>query len=604
MVGGTGASQPFVTGDAVVSSDLAFDEDLIRRLPLPLAQLYRRAHNAKTALERHLVAYYLWEAALKLLGSVAIIEYAEAGDHDPALAERLQNLARPATGHWWEFVRRLVPVLADAGDGHFRQVREILLGQARDDLPRAAGLDAALTEALEGRHSSRSTVRLTELWNRLVEYRNREIGHGAAGQRSGAQYERISRSLLLGVSEMLGKLDVLAGRRLIYVADVRRLKSGAWLVERYELRGEMARRIESLELPESAAERLPKPDRLYVEIPANEPVGAATAGLRLLHPLLIYDAESSEVFFLNGRRGARNADYLSCRSGNVKREGLEADQRELLERVLGVSVDDSAFRHWAEKSCAEEPVESVEEAGDASRRTIGEFELLSRLGRGGMGVVYRAWQPSLGRQVALKCLLRSGDPKSEARFAREIRALGRVDHPNLVKTFTSGSEGDQWFYAMELIEGADLACVCESFAAAAAAELDATSWRQAVSTAAARSRTKEESLSGRSGAADERVAESAADSPPTAETPSPSQPNRIRSSPDHVAQIVEIVRQVADASHALHESGVVHRDIKPGNIMIDEAGTHAVLMDLGLAQLADEAEGRLTRTRQFVGLQS
>ena len=52
------------------------DEDLARRLPFPLAQLYRRAHNAKTALERHQAAYYLWEAGLKLLGSVALVEYA------------------------------------------------------------------------------------------------------------------------------------------------------------------------------------------------------------------------------------------------------------------------------------------------------------------------------------------------------------------------------------------------------------------------------------------------------------------------------------------------------------------------------------------------
>src|SRR4029077_14651306 len=92
---------------------LRADEDLVRRLPLPLAQLYRRAHNAKTALERHLTAYYLWEAGLKLLGSVAIVGYAEQGPADPQLAERLQNLTRPSLGHWWEFVRRLVPILAE-----------------------------------------------------------------------------------------------------------------------------------------------------------------------------------------------------------------------------------------------------------------------------------------------------------------------------------------------------------------------------------------------------------------------------------------------------------------------------------------------------------
>src|SRR5437764_91946 len=81
------------------------DEDLIRRLPLPLAQLSRRALNAKTPLERHLTAYYLWECGLKLLGSAVVVDYAEFGDHDPELADRLTNLARPAVGHWWEFAR-------------------------------------------------------------------------------------------------------------------------------------------------------------------------------------------------------------------------------------------------------------------------------------------------------------------------------------------------------------------------------------------------------------------------------------------------------------------------------------------------------------------
>src|SRR5205085_10027548 len=94
----------------------ACDEDLVRRLPLPLAQLLRRAHNAKTALERHLTAFYLWEAALKLLGSAAVVEYAARGEPHPQLAERLQNLARPSLGHWWELVRLLTAELAERGD--------------------------------------------------------------------------------------------------------------------------------------------------------------------------------------------------------------------------------------------------------------------------------------------------------------------------------------------------------------------------------------------------------------------------------------------------------------------------------------------------------
>jgi hypothetical protein len=135
------------------------DEDLLHRLALPLAQLYRRAHNAKTPLERHQAAYYLWEAALKLLGSVLVIEYAESSEHDTQLTELLQNLARPAIGHWWEFVRGLLPILARTAVGPFGMLNDLVLGKARDDLPMAAGLDGRLSEALDGRGGTRSTVR-------------------------------------------------------------------------------------------------------------------------------------------------------------------------------------------------------------------------------------------------------------------------------------------------------------------------------------------------------------------------------------------------------------------------------------------------------------
>src|SRR5262245_26237 len=90
------------------------DEALIQKLPLPLGQLYRRCCNSKTPLSLHLTALDLWEAGLKLLGSVCIVEYARLGQPDAKLQECLQNLSRPSLGHWWEFVRRLVPVLADA----------------------------------------------------------------------------------------------------------------------------------------------------------------------------------------------------------------------------------------------------------------------------------------------------------------------------------------------------------------------------------------------------------------------------------------------------------------------------------------------------------
>jgi YD repeat-containing protein len=570
-----------------MNAQLTCDEDLVHRLPLPLARLYRRAHNAKTPLERHLAAYYLWEAALKLLASAAVAEYARRPDPDPQLAERLQNLARPSLGHWWEFVRRLLPVLADAGDEGFGKVRDLVLGRSRDDLPRAAGLDAALREAMGQKGGARATVRLTELFDRLVSYRNEELGHGAAGQRGREFYERMGGTLLAGVAEVLGRLDVLAGRRLVYVAEVRQA-AGHWQVQRYELAGESARQVEPLEVPRGETARLPNAEQVYLE-------GAAAAGAALaLHPLLLYDAEAEEALFLNARRGRQRTEYLCYTTGRVlDRADLGPEQRELLARALGIPVGEAQATAWAARSQAEEP--AAEDGPEPARRQVGEFELLSELGRGGMGKVYRAWQPSLGRQVALKVLLNSGDARSEARFAREIRALGRVEHPHLVKVFTSGSDGEQWFYAMELIEGVPLSAVCDRLQTrgGSATEVDLKTWQEMLSTACAESRRQEKPL-GAAGPEGKAAHHSAFDVPTLAQTLSGARGG-------YVGQVAELVRQAARAAHALHEAGVVHRDVKPGNILVTADGSQAVLMDLGLAQLADEADGKLTRTRQFVG---
>ena len=384
-------------------------------------------------------------------------------------------------------MRLLVPVVSDAGDVGFYRVREQILGRARDDLPREAGLDAMLREELDGVTGARVTVRLSELFDRLVRYRNREIGHGAAGQRNVEVYERMGRSILLGVAEVLGRVDVLAGRRLVYISDVRRQPTGAWLVDRDELLGESRRRLDPIVRAESEVGQLPRPGLVYLETDST-----ATP----VQPLLVYDPDGDEVLFLNSRRGRLRTEYLGYSTGRVmERPDLAGAQQELLARVLAIPVDPGQVERWTTESQAEEGPAVV--PAMLTRRRIGEFELLSRLGQGGMGVVYRAWQPSVGRQVALKCLLRSNEPKAEARFAREIRALGRVEHPNLVKIFTSGSEGDQWFYAMELVEGTTLASVSGALATRSPkpAALDLSAWQAAVETACDETRRAETPLS-------------------------------------------------------------------------------------------------------------
>lgn len=350
-------------------------------------------------------------------------------------------------------MRRLFPVLADARVGDFEKVRAWVLGRARNDLPHAAGLDAVLRSILEQRTPGpRTVVRLTELFDLLVRYRNREIGHGAPGQSSAAFYERTGRALLAGVAEILGRIDVLAGRRLQYVSEVQRLGSGAWRVERYELTGESAKKIPSAELSASEVQQLPRPGYLYLEIQSSAAPHSDRPGWRLLYPLLVYDADSGTVAFWNARRGEHRIEYLRyCPPGHfVENKRLGTELEELLIPVTDPGAGDPEL---AEDIAPNQPEEAAaaESNMPSAGRTLGEFEILSRIGRGGMGVIYRAWQPSLGRQVALKCLLRVGDAATEARFNREIHSLGRIEHPHVIKVFTAGSEGEQWFYAMELI---------------------------------------------------------------------------------------------------------------------------------------------------------
>lgn len=230
--------------------------------------------------------------------------------------------------------------------------------------------------------------------------------------------------------------------------------------------------------------------------------------------------------------------------------------------------------------------------------TLTDFVVLSRMGQGGMGVVYRARQLSLGREVALKCLTHSDDPASEVRFSREIHALGRVTHPHLVKVYAAGTEGGHWYYAMELIEGADMASITAQLRASGKplSGLTTDDWLVALERAERLGRSAEVPLI---------KVESPAAGGGTVAGSSPSSgsglPPPVREDGDYVRHVAELVRQVAEATHALHEAGIVHRDIKPGNVMIRPDGAHAVLMDLGLAHIRDDATSRLTRTRQFVG---
>jgi len=152
---------------------------------------------------------------------------------------------------------------------------------------------------------------------------------------------------------------------------------------------------------------------------------------------------------------------------------------------------------------------------------LARFQILGELGRGAMGVVYRARDPALDRTVAIKTILLPLDPVErasyEARFLQEARAAGRLAHPAIITIYDVGREGDLAYIAMEMLEGMDL--------------------RQ-------------------------RLAQG-------------------RMSPHEAATVA---MQVADGLAFAHEHGVVHRDIKPANIMLLR-GERVKLMDFGIARL-------------------
>ena len=164
---------------------------------------------------------------------------------------------------------------------------------------------------------------------------------------------------------------------------------------------------------------------------------------------------------------------------------------------------------------------------------FGPFILLAFLGQGGMGSVYRARDPSLGRDVALK-LLPGPLPETRVRerFAREVRAAARLHHPGIVAVHQLVEIPDGIGYAMDLVEGGSLA-----------AQLS-------------------------------------------------------RAGPLAPRRAAEVVRDVALAIDYAHACGVVHRDLKPGNILLDADGRPRVA-DFGLARVAGDA--RLTRSGEVLG---
>ena len=157
---------------------------------------------------------------------------------------------------------------------------------------------------------------------------------------------------------------------------------------------------------------------------------------------------------------------------------------------------------------------------------LGPYEILSALGAGGMGEVYRARDTKLDREVAIKVLKKQDDALAVERFFREARAASALNHPNIVTVFDAGQAAQGHYIVMELVRGRGL-----------------------------------RSLIGQ---------------------------------PIDAEKLLSLARQMAEALVVAHEAGIVHRDVKPENIMVRDDG-YVKVLDFGLARLSPQIDSAATR---------
>ncbi|AWM40990.1 Serine/threonine-protein kinase PknB [Gemmata obscuriglobus] len=203
---------------------------------------------------------------------------------------------------------------------------------------------------------------------------------------------------------------------------------------------------------------------------------------------------------------------------------------------------------------------------------LGDFRIVRELGRGGMGVVFEAVQESLGRPVALKVLARHAqlDRTRRERFVREAQAAAKLHHTNIVPVFGVGEQDGLPYYVMQLIPGCGLHALVRL-------------WRRQLGRSAEAAR---ETLAHGPGT------KPAAAPPYEAVEPEPDGPNY-----GDWRFVAGAGLQAAEALDYAHQHGVLHRDVKPANLLFD--GASVWVADFGLAKLMN-ADG-LTATGDILG---
>ena len=215
-----------------------------------------------------------------------------------------------------------------------------------------------------------------------------------------------------------------------------------------------------------------------------------------------------------------------------------------------------AIERLSDEQLAERQFESRTTRLTREHTQLGDFRIVRQVGRGGMGIVYEAIQQSLGRRVALKVLTPdiAGSVEQLRRFQLEAATFAKLHHTNIVPIYGIGEADGLHFYAMQFIDGVTLASAIAQLSSSPStvnSSIDAPI---------------EHALAAKSG-------------------------------PAYMKTIAQLGFDVASALEHAHEHGIVHRDIKPGNLMLE--GTTVWVTDFGIAKLTNETSH--TKTGMLLG---